>query len=163
MAMSQHNVLKYMMQKLILGGRLGKWAYSLVDYDLSYESLRAVKGQVMADFIVDHNIDVNDECLVTECPWSLFFDGSVCAKGCGIGCVMISPSGVAHKLSVRLEFACTNNQAEYEAPVAGLEWLVDMKVRHVEPYGDSWFVVQQVRGKSQCLKGALHCYRERCR
>jgi ribonuclease HI len=76
---------------------------------------------------------------------------------------MISPSGVAHKLSVRLEFACTNNQAEYEAPVAGLEWLVDMKVRHVEPYGDSWFVVQQVRGKSQCLKGALHCYRERCR
>jgi membrane-bound ClpP family serine protease len=69
MAMSQHNVLKYMMQKLILSGRLGKWAYSLVDYDLSYESLRAVKGQVMADFIVDHNIDVNDECLVTECPW----------------------------------------------------------------------------------------------
>jgi hypothetical protein len=46
--------------------------------------------------------------------------------------------------------------------VAGLEWLVDMKVKHVEAYGDSQLVVQQVCGESQCLKGALHCYRERC-
>jgi hypothetical protein len=59
-----------MIQKPILSGRLGKWAYSLVEYDLSYELLKAVKGQVMADFIVNHNIDVNDECLVAECPWS---------------------------------------------------------------------------------------------
>jgi hypothetical protein len=91
-----------MMQKPILSGRLGKWAYSLVEYDLSYELLKAVKGQVAADFIVNHNIDVNDECLVAECPWSLFFDSSVCAKGCGIGYVIISPSGVAHELLVRL-------------------------------------------------------------
>jgi ribonuclease HI len=103
---------------------------------------------------------VNDECLVLECPWSLFFDGSICTKGCGIGCVMISPSGVIHELAVRLEFACTINQAEYEALVAGLEWLMDMKVKHVHAWGDSRLVVQQVCGKSQCLEGALYCYRE---
>jgi ribonuclease HI len=39
--------------------------------------------------------------------------------------------------------------------VAGLEWLVDMKVKHVEAYGDSQLVVQQVCGESQCLKGAV--------
>jgi ribonuclease HI len=65
-------------------------------------------------------------------PRKLFFDGSVCAKGCGISCVMVSPSGVIHELAARLEFACINHQAEYEALVAGLEWLVDMKIRHVE-------------------------------
>jgi ribonuclease HI len=33
-----------MMQKLILSGWMGKWAYSLIEYDLAYESMKAVKG-----------------------------------------------------------------------------------------------------------------------
>ena len=33
--------------------------YALVEYDLAYESLRAIKGQIVADFIVEHRI--NDE------------------------------------------------------------------------------------------------------
>jgi hypothetical protein len=40
----QLDVVKYMMQKPILSGRLGKWAYSLVEYDVKYEPLRATKG-----------------------------------------------------------------------------------------------------------------------
>ena len=47
-----------MLQKPILSGRIGKWAYALTEYDLAYESLRAMKGQVIADFIVDHRIKV---------------------------------------------------------------------------------------------------------
>jgi hypothetical protein len=116
-----------MMQRPILSGRLGKWVYSLVEYDLSYELLTAVIGQVVVDFIVDHNVKIDGDCLVAVCPWKLFFDGSVCAKGCGIGCLMVSPNGVLHELAARLEFVCTNNQAEYEALVARMEWLVDMK------------------------------------
>jgi hypothetical protein len=116
-----------MMQRPILSGRLGKWVYSLVEYDLSYELLTVVIGQVVIDFIVDHNVKIDGDCLVAVCPWKLFFDGSVCAKGCGIGCLMVSPSGVLHELAARLEFVYTNNQAEYEALVAGMEWLVDMK------------------------------------
>jgi hypothetical protein len=41
----QHDVIKYMLHKPILSGRLGKWAYSLIEYDLPLESLRARRGQ----------------------------------------------------------------------------------------------------------------------
>jgi hypothetical protein len=40
----QYNIIKYMLQRLILSGRLGKWAYSLVEYDLEYEALKAMIG-----------------------------------------------------------------------------------------------------------------------
>jgi hypothetical protein len=48
-----------MLQKLILSGRIGKWAYALVEYDLAYESLKSMRGQIVADFTVKHRI--NDE------------------------------------------------------------------------------------------------------
>ena len=43
-----------MLQKLILSGRIGKWAYALVEYDLACEPLKSMKGQIVADFIVEH-------------------------------------------------------------------------------------------------------------
>jgi hypothetical protein len=46
-----------MLQQPILSGRIGKWAYALIEYDLSYELLKSIKGHVVADFIVGHNID----------------------------------------------------------------------------------------------------------
>jgi ribonuclease HI len=46
-----------MLQNLIMSGRIGKWAYALIEYDLAYEPLKAVKGHVVADFIVEHRID----------------------------------------------------------------------------------------------------------
>ena len=52
----QTNVIKHMLQKPILSGRIEKWAYALVEYDLAYESLRAIRGQIVADFIVEHQI-----------------------------------------------------------------------------------------------------------
>jgi hypothetical protein len=55
----QADVIKHMLQNPILSGRIGKWAYALVEYDLAYESLRNIKCQIVADFIVEHRI--NDE------------------------------------------------------------------------------------------------------
>jgi hypothetical protein len=48
-----------MFQKPILSGRIGKWAYALVEYDLACEPLKSMKRQIVADFIVEHQI--NDE------------------------------------------------------------------------------------------------------
>ena len=110
----QADVIKYMIQKPILSGRIRKWAYALVEYDLAYESLRAVKGQIVADFIIEHRI--NDEHdlevgYIICSPWKLFFDGSACDDGQGIGAVLISPSGTLFEFSNRLEDKHTNNKS----------------------------------------------------
>jgi hypothetical protein len=55
----QANVIKHMLQQPILSGRIRKWAYALIEYDLAYEPLKSMKGQVVADFIVGHSIDQN--------------------------------------------------------------------------------------------------------
>jgi hypothetical protein len=121
-----HDVIKYMLHKPILSGRVGKWAYSLVEYDLMYEPFACNEGQVVADFIVDHSVNASDDaCLVEASLWKLFIDGSVCNKGHGVSCVIVSPNGAVVDLFVRLEFACTNNQVEYEALLCGLEYLRD--------------------------------------
>jgi hypothetical protein len=46
-----------MLQNPIMSDRIGKWAYGLIEYDLAYEPLKSMKGQVVADFIVQHRID----------------------------------------------------------------------------------------------------------
>jgi hypothetical protein len=63
----------------ILNGRIGKWILALSEFDLRYESAKAIKGQVMADFVTHHcgpNVSV-----VGPAPWNLFFDGLSCGKG----------------------------------------------------------------------------------
>jgi ribonuclease HI len=83
----------------------------------------------------------------------LFFDDSACREGQGVGIVLISPRGAIFEQSVRLEYFCTNNQAEYEAILLGLQFLSYMWIKHVEAFGDSLLVVQQIADTFQCLKG----------
>jgi ribonuclease HI len=122
-----------------------------------------MKGQVVADFIVDHAVNVEHSAgLVQLKPWGLFFDGSVCSKGQGAGCVVVSPSGVNIDLSIRLEFAGTNNQVEYESLLHGLEFLRDLRARDIDVFEDPNLIMQQVRGDGQCLDGVLNSYWDKC-
>jgi hypothetical protein len=76
-----------MLQKTILSGRIRNWAYALIEYDLSYEPLKSMKGQVVADFIVEHSIDQNKDetCnLVSIRQWKLYFDGLARREGQGV-------------------------------------------------------------------------------
>jgi hypothetical protein len=73
-----------MLQQSILSGRIRKWIYTLIEYDLTDEPLKSMKGQVVADFIIGHSIDQNDDesCnLVSIHLWKLFFDGLTCREG----------------------------------------------------------------------------------
>jgi ribonuclease HI len=65
-------------------------------------------------------------------------------------------------MSTRLEFGCANNQAEYEALLTGLEMLVEIEAKRVEVFDDLKFVMQQMKGESQCLDGVLDEYQDKC-
>ena len=140
----QTDVIKHMLQKPILSGRICKWAYALVEYDLACEPLKNMIGQIVVDFIVEHQINGEHDLKVgyiTCTPWKMYFNRSVCDDRVGIGAVFISPNGAVFEVSNRLEEYCTNNQVEYEAFLFGLEFLQFMGVKHVEAFGDSLLVV----------------------
>jgi hypothetical protein len=135
----QADVIRHMLQQPILSGRIRKWAYALIEYDLAYESLKSIKGQVVADFIIEYSIDQNSDgsCnFLTIHPWKLFFDGLACREGQGVGVVLISPRGAIFEQSVRFEYFCTNNQVEYEAILLGLQICSSIGAKHVEAFAN---------------------------
>jgi hypothetical protein len=124
-----------------------------------------MKGQVVADFIVCHSIDqkIDESCnLVSIQPWRLFFDGSTCREGQGVRVVLILPRGAIFETSAHLEYFCTNNQAEYEAILLGMQIVSYMGVKHVKAFNDSLLVMQQVAGIYQCFDGYLNAYLDKC-
>ena len=63
--------------------------------------------------------------------------------------MIISPK-VKTTLSFNLAFECTNNQAQYEALVIGLEILLDLGLKDVRIIGDSQLVLRQLTGEYNC-------------
>jgi hypothetical protein len=120
-----------------VGVCLGRVRFKVVEYDLKYEPLKAKKGQVVVDFIIDYSVEMESSvCMTGEESWTLFFVGSVCSQERGIGFLVISPHGMEYQFSTRLEFECINNQAEYEALLSGIEVMVEMGAKSVRIFRD---------------------------
>jgi ribonuclease HI len=79
-----------------------------------------------------------------------------------VGVVLISPRGAVFEQSVHLEYFCTNYQTEYEAILLCLQILSSTGVKHIETFGDSLLVVQQVVSVFQCFDGLLNAYLDKC-
>ena len=71
-------MIKHMLSMPILNGRMGKWILALSEFDLRYKLAKAVKGQVIADFITQHHKPSIG--YVELIPWTLFFDGYHASK-----------------------------------------------------------------------------------
>jgi hypothetical protein len=69
---------------------------------LTYKPLKVVKGQIVADFIVDHSVVEMAQDYVDTQPWILYFDGSKHKNGTGIGVLIISPTKIPTKLNTKL-------------------------------------------------------------
>ncbi|KAK2354765.1 hypothetical protein QL285_092243 [Trifolium repens] len=155
---SHFDVIKHMLTKPILHSRIGKWALALTEYSLTYKPLRAVKGQIVADFIVDHSlVEMPQEYIDIE-PWILYFDGSKHKHGTGIGILIISPTKVPTKFKYKINGLCSNNEAEYEALITGLEILKDLGAKNIKIRGDSELVLKQLTQEYKCVKEHLTKY-----
>jgi len=113
----------------------------------------------MADFVTQHCSSVGS---LEVAPWTLFFDGSTCDQGAGIGIVSISPRGKKYEFSLLIVATSTNNQAEYQALVKGLELLKKIRADAVEIFDDSMLVINQLAEVYECRSEILISYYERC-
>ncbi|GKD32355.1 reverse transcriptase domain-containing protein, partial [Tanacetum coccineum] len=122
--------LKQILNKAQASGKLAKYLEELEAYNIAYEPRSAMKGQVLADFLSEAPVGTPTEeffQLPARWPnkgdmerWTLFIDRASNSKGSGAGLVLISPNGIEFKYALQLNFASTNNEAEYEALLAGL-------------------------------------------
>jgi hypothetical protein len=151
-------MVKYMLSLPILKGRIEKWILTLSEFDLTYQSAKAIKGQVMADLVTQHC--EREVAVIEPIPWTMFFDGSSCGVGAGIGIVLISPQGESYEFSIPIEKTSTNNQAEYQAVLKGIKLLGEVKAEVVEIFGDSQLVINQLAG--ECKYDVLRVYHEEC-
>ncbi|GJS10873.1 reverse transcriptase domain-containing protein [Tanacetum coccineum] len=123
--------------------------------------------QVLADFIVERpEEEGQDDSVKEEEPlpprWTLFTNGSSCIDGCGAGVILTDPGGVEFTYALTFKFEATNNEAKYEALIAGLRIAEKIGVQNLKVNGlriaekigvqnlevnvDSKLVVNQVNG-----------------
>jgi ribonuclease HI len=122
--------------------------------------VKAVKGQALVDLIVER-INTNVATLSVR-AWAMYFDGSACENGCGIGILLVSPRGVTYSFPIRLPTPCTNNLAEYEAVRRGMELLLKAIVEAVEVFVDSKLVTSQLMEEYRCESESLFPLWMRC-
>jgi ribonuclease HI len=114
----------------------------------------------MAGLVTQH---CEPEVAVIELiPWTMFFDGSSCKVGAGIGIVLISPQGTNYVFSIPIEKTSTNNQAEYQAILKGIKLLREVNAEVVEIFGESQLVINQLAGEYECKDDILRVYHEEC-
>ncbi|XP_028085335.1 uncharacterized protein LOC114286368 [Camellia sinensis] len=175
--------LKYILSRPILSGKIAKWAVILQQFAIEYVPQRAVKGQALADFLAAHPIP-DDSPLVTDLPdeevmqveiqkgWKMYFDGASRSPDgkkqenpknnkAGIGIVFVTSDNAIITHSFALSEECSNNEAEYEAVIAGLELALQIPIEELSIYGDSELVVKQLRGEYIVKKTNPILYHER--
>jgi hypothetical protein len=101
-------------------GRIAKWAVELMGETLSYAPHKAIKYQVLADFLAEWTDTQLPPVQLQAELWTMYFDESLIKTGAGAGLLFISPLGVHMCYIIWLHFPATNNIAEYEALVTGL-------------------------------------------
>jgi len=109
------SIVKYLINRLVLHGRLIKWAIKLNVFALTYVLLPVVKSQVMANSLVQHPIvEFKDPLakvsnLVQLAPWTLAFDGSKTQLATSAGIVITDLASRKSHFIPQLSLTYSNN------------------------------------------------------
>ncbi|XP_074377646.1 uncharacterized protein LOC141719163 [Apium graveolens] len=155
--------LRQVLHKPESSERMLKWAIELGQFDLEYMPRTVIKGQALADFLLEFDSAVDDKALVVLHPphseefledfphpwWILHVDEVVNNGGEGACIVLISPEGHHLISAIHFKFYATNNDTKYVALINGLKISLEMEVRNLIAKSDSELVVNQVNGGFQ--------------
>ncbi|XP_075663087.1 uncharacterized protein LOC142632597 [Castanea sativa] len=142
--------LKYLFEKSALSGRLLKWLILLEEFDLKYVARKTIKGSIVSDFCAENPIegengkeDFPDEDILNFKlgTWKIYFYGAINQYENGIGILLITPEGSHIPLAIKLNFEAIDNMAEYEACIAEMEDLRELRVNEAEVFRDSTLVI----------------------
>jgi hypothetical protein len=116
---------------------LSNWAIEPREFDKEFVPRNAIKGQSLADFMVEFtNLPEIEEWLKDE-TWVIYVDGSSTKKNGEARVVLVTLEGEELCSSLRLAFKTTNNEAEYEAVLVGVSMAQQMGAKFVEVQSDS--------------------------
>ncbi|GKE46213.1 reverse transcriptase domain-containing protein, partial [Tanacetum coccineum] len=104
--------IKQIMSRPDVAGRLQKWSVILGEHNITYRPRTSVKGQILADFLVEKPDESPPDTSVVEIPqeqWTLFTDGSSCVDGSCTGLILISLKGTEFTYALRFQFTASNN------------------------------------------------------
>ena len=73
--------------------RIAKWAIEFLPFDITYKPRRAIKSQVLADFVAEWTEAELPKEYGAYSNWIMHFDGSKMLAGLGAGVVLTSPTG----------------------------------------------------------------------
>jgi ribonuclease HI len=139
-------------------GRIAKWAVEIMGETISFAPRKAIKSQVLADFVAEWVDTQLPTAPIQPELWTMFFDGSLMKTGAGVGLLFISPLGKHLRYVLCLHFPPSNNVAEYEALVNGLRIAIELGVRRLDARGDSQLVIDQVMKNSHCRDPKMEAY-----
>ncbi|KAM2932232.1 hypothetical protein FF1_040327 [Malus domestica] len=150
-----------------------KWMIALGEFDISYQPKPAEKSQAVADFIADFTYPIDivstpkevvslpleaQKIEPTSPTWSLYVDGSSNQWCCRAGLVLTTPDKVAMEYALRFKFKASNNEAKYEALLAGLCLAKHFWVKQIEIISDSQLVVNQVTNNFDAKDNSMVAY-----
>jgi ribonuclease HI len=141
-----------------VSGRIAKWAVELMGETISFAPRKAIKSQVLVDFVAEWVDTQLPTAPIQPELWTMYFDGSLMKIGAGAGLLFISPLGKHLRYVLRLHFPASNNVAEYEALVNGLHITIELGVWCLDARGDSQLVIDQVMKNSHCLDRKMEAY-----
>jgi hypothetical protein len=139
-------------------GRIAKWSVELMGKTLAYAPHKAIKSQILADFVAEWtDTQLSPPQIQAEC-WTLYFDGSVMKTRAGGGLLFVSLLGEHMRCTVRLHFPASNNIAEYEALLCGLRIAIEMGIKRLDARGDSQLVIDQIMKNASCHDDKMEAY-----
>ncbi|XP_068462251.1 uncharacterized protein [Phaseolus vulgaris] len=147
------------LKKPYVAGRMVKWAVELLEFDIKYEPRGPIKGQIFADFVVELSSETVQNA-GDGFRWVLSMDGSSNQLGSGAGIILEGPNGVLIEQSLRFAIKASNNQAEYEALIAGILLAKEMGSRVLMAKSDSLLITGQVTGEFQAKDPQMAAYLE---